>query len=60
MAAEPVRGRRRPDRSGLSERSLTLLAAVLLLALLATVVGGWWTLRSPGLEPVSIPSVGQA
>ena len=28
--------------------------------LLATVVGGWLTLRSPGVDPVSIPSVGQA
>ena len=62
MAAEhptagPGRTRTRP---GLSDRALTLLVAALLVVLLATLVGGWLTLRSPGLDPVSIPSVSQA
>ena len=61
MAAEAPAGRRRREgRPRLSERALTLLVVVLALVLLATVVGGWLTLRSPGLDPVSIPSVGQA
>ena len=51
---------RRPTRLRLSDRALTALVATLLLVLLATLVGGWLVLRSPGLEPVSIPSVSQA
>ena len=60
MAAEAPAGGRREGRLRLSERALTMLVAVLLLVLLATVVGGWLTLRSPGLDPAGIPSVGQA
>ncbi len=55
MAREPRRARPR-----ISDRALTLLVAALLVVLLATVVGGWLTLRSPGMDPVSIPSVSQA
>ena len=60
MAAEATADRRRRGWPRLSDRALTWLVAVLLLVLLATVVGGWWTLRSPGLEPVALPAVGQA
>jgi hypothetical protein len=62
LAAEPpdVAGRPRRARPRISDRALTLLVAVLLGVLLATVVGGWWTLRSPGLDPVPIPAVSQA
>ncbi len=61
MAAEaPAQVQRRQGSSRPSERALVLLVAVLVLILVATVVGGWLTLRSPGLAPVSIPSVGQA
>ncbi|MBP2418337.1 hypothetical protein ACFFOM_16075 [Microlunatus capsulatus] len=53
----PRRARTRPR---LSDRALTALVAVLLVVLLATLVGGWLTLRSPGLDPVPLPSVSQA
>ena len=62
MAAEhPAPGPRASrTRPRISDRALTLLLAALLVVLLATLVGGWLTLRSPGLDPVSIPSVSQA
>lgn len=62
MAAElpPTAPPARRTRSRLSDRALTGLVATLLVVLLATLVGGWLTLRSPGLDPVSIPSVSQA
>lgn len=43
-----------------SDRALTLLVAGLLVVLLAAVLVAWLTVRSPGLEPVSIPSASQA
>jgi uncharacterized membrane protein YccC len=60
-AEQPVPGPRRArTRPRLSDRALTALVAVLLVVLLATLVGGWLTLRSPGLDPVPLPSVSQA
>ncbi|SDS05997.1 hypothetical protein SAMN04488543_0991 [Friedmanniella luteola] len=60
MAAEHPPSAPASRRPRLSDRALTGLVATLLLVLLATLVAGWLTLRSPGLEPVSIPSLSQA
>jgi hypothetical protein len=43
-----------------SDRTLTLVLAVLLLVLVLTVLGGWWALRDPRMEPVPMPSASQA
>lgn len=56
MAAEP---RRRVPRR-LSDRALTALVIALLVVLLVVAVGGWRAVRSPGLDPVSVPTVDAA